>query len=137
MDGNRRGGLIIVFVTALLIVLSFFMPKGTFLRFTGKSTVERSARVEPAKHYAMRAKVTVPVPRRYIEAARQDVAVLMADPAWAGQSREVRESRLNEVLVLRAADAEYWSMPPARQRSVAQAFVRAFLDEPGGRSVDK
>ena len=137
MDGNRRGAVIIVAVTAMLIALSFIIPRTAFLKFTGHPAKVREVPAEPSRSNEVRAKATVPVPRRYIDAARSEVAGLMADPAWRSLDQDSRETKLLEVLVLHAADAEYWSMPEARQRRVSRAFVEAFLDGGGRGPVDK
>ncbi|MHC1788774.1 hypothetical protein [Solidesulfovibrio sp.] len=85
----------------------------------------------------VRARASVPVPRRYIEACRGEAARRMARPDWAGLGREEREAVLVQVLSLCGADAEYWMMPEARQKWVAREFAAAFLDPPPGGLVDK
>ncbi len=138
MDRKFVASLCIVAAAALLLALGFLLPPTSFPVLTwrpfpgGKG---REGQGGPAPHQ-VRARAEIPVPRRYIEAARQDVAALMADPGWARLDPEVRRSRLMEVFIQRAADAEYWTMPEPRQRRVADAFVRAFLEEtaaPGRR----
>ena len=85
----------------------------------------------------VRAKAEVLVPRRYIEACRSEAAWRMTRPDWAGLGREDREAALTRVLLLCGADAEYWTMPEARQKRVAREFAEAFLDPAAAGSVDK
>ena len=56
----------------------------------------------------------------------------MARPDWAGLGRQDREIALTQVLILCGADAEYWTLPEARQKRVAREFAAAFLDVPAG-----
>jgi hypothetical protein len=85
----------------------------------------------------IRARPELPVPLRYVEACRGEAARRMAGPDWAGLGREEREAALLQVLALCGADAEFWTMPEARQKRVARAFAAAFLDPGPAGLVDK
>jgi len=80
----------------------------------------------------IRAGAEVPIPRRYVQACRGEAARRMGRPDWAGLNREDREIALIQVLILCGADAEYWTLPEARQKRVAREFAAAFLDVPAG-----
>jgi hypothetical protein len=120
---------------ALLYPLSRLLPQSEFLQFSTRNLAVGIAVPQGAP--ALRAKAGISVPRRYIEAAREDATRLMAEPGWQRLSFEEKQSRLMEIFILCSADVEYWTMPEGRQRRIAGAFLAAFLGEPPGALVDK
>lgn len=125
----------IVVALVLLYPLSRLLPKQSYLMFSGNKPLGLSA--PPPKASEVRGKAELPVPRRYIEVARQEVTRLMAEPGWQALSLEEKQSRLMQVFYQRALDNEYWAMPEARQRRMSAAFLQAFLGDPPGTLVDK
>jgi len=124
----------VVALLILMLVLLRLFGKPVALNFSGHKPAIGS--VGP-RTWEMRGKAEVPIPKRYIEAARKNVAVLMAEPDWQALSLDAKRDRLAELLVLRTVDAEYWALPEPRQRRVAEAFIQAFLGESAGDAVDK
>jgi hypothetical protein len=127
----------IVIVSALLLVLAFLVPKTSYLNFRDHPAAEHVLVKNPRGGPEMRAKAAIPVPRRYIETARAEVQRLMAEPGWKALQLEQKQARLMEIFILRAIDAEYWTMPEARQRRMSEAFLQAFLGDDPGSLVDK
>ena len=119
----------------LLIGLSQLLPLPQYLRFTGKGSVH-GHRV-PDRIPEVRGKALVPIPLRYIEAARPEARKLMAMPEWQSASPDERHDRLMSLLTLQVADADYWTMSEKHQRQVGEAFIQAFLNEAAAPPVDK
>jgi len=140
MDRKPLVPLAFVAFAGLLFVLSQITPRASLplferLRFGGNPGAPRLGGPE------VRAGAQVPIPRRYVEACRGEAARRMARQDWAGLTRQDREGALTQVLILCGADAEYWTLPEARQKRVAREFAAAFLDAAAGGSpkglVDK
>lgn len=127
-----RAGWSIVAVTILLFLLAYFLPPGGGMEFFPRLAERRQEWLRPAGRSAMRGPVRLPVPQRYIEATRAEVERRMAAPDWKGLAGDRKRQILLEILILSAADAEYWTMPESRQRRVSDAYVRAFLGAPAG-----
>jgi len=118
----------LVGLAVVLIGLGYLVPreeKSNFFTILAERQMER-LRLRGAPSF--RGPAVLPLPQRYIERTRAEVERLMAAPGWKLLSREVRAQRLLEVLLTSGIDADYWSMPEERQRRVADAYVRAFLD---------
>gem|GEM_PF-2244459 len=125
------------FVGALILLVpaSQLLPVPEYLRFSGKGQLH--GHKAPAKIPEVRGKALVPIPLRYVETARPEVERLMETPAWQAANPDEKHDRLMEILVMRAADADYWSMSEKHQRQVGEAFIQAFLNGPPPASVDK
>ena len=119
----------------LLIGLSQLLPLPQYLRFTGKGSVHGHR--APDRIPEVRGKALVPIPLRYIEAARPEARKLMAMPEWQSASPDERHDRLMALLTLQVADADYWTMSEKHQRQVGEAFIQAFLNEAAVPPVDK
>lgn len=117
-----------VALAILLFTLGLLLPLGGNPPFLGKFIEHRLELLRRMGGPEVRAPAEIPIPRRYIERTRAEVEAMMATPDWAGLSREAKRQRLLAVLLVSGIDAEYWAMPEARQRRVAEAYVRAFLD---------
>lgn len=136
MDRKPLVPLAFLAFAGLLFGLSHLTPRVSFPVFEQFRLGGRTA--PPAGGGpAVRAKAETPIPQRYVETCRGEAARRMARSDWAGLDREGREAALAQVLILCGADAEYWTMPEARQKRVAREFAAAFLDAPPGGLVDK
>ena len=112
----------------LLLVLAWVVPSDDNADFFVRLFKRRLDGGRLAGGPEMRAPAAVPLPRRYIERTRAEVARRLAASDWKDLSREEKERQLLQILYVSGIDAEYWSMPDDRQRRVASAYVRAFLD---------
>jgi hypothetical protein len=128
MKSNMRVAWGLVALTILLLVLGHILPPGGNPSFFGKFAEKRLEFARPRGGPAMRSPAVLPLPQRYIERTRAEVERRMAKSDWPGLSQDEQRRRLLEVLLISGIDAEYWSLPEDRQRRVADAYVRAFLD---------
>ena len=131
MDRKPLVPLAFVAFAGLLFVLSQTTPRASFPVFEHLWPGFRAASPQGGGP-EVRAGAQVPIPRRYVEACRGEAARRMARPDWAGLTRPDREIALAQVLILCGADAEYWTLPVARQKRVAREFAAAFLDALAG-----
>ena len=130
MDRKPLVPLAFLAFAALLFVLSRLTPRASLPIFERLRSGFQAG--PPGGGPEIRAGAEVPIPRRYVQACRGEAARRMARPDWAGLDREDREIALIQVLILCGADAEYWTLPEARQKRVAREFAAAFLDVPAG-----
>lgn len=109
--------------------LGFWLPPGDGPVMLSRFFHRRQELLERGRSGpSVRAPVVLPVPERYVVRTREQVARRMAAPDWKTLNRDEQARELLEVLLLSGVDAEYWTMSPDRQRQVADAYVRAFLD---------
>jgi hypothetical protein len=126
-----RAAWAIVAAAVLLFALSHVLPREAKPDFFTRLAAQHRERSRLEGGPEIRKPAGLPVPQRYIEATRAAVAARMAAADWPGLPRERHREILLEILILSGADAEFWSMPEARQRQVAEAYVRDFLDGTG------
>lgn len=128
MKRNVWVALGLVVLTILLFALASMLPFGGNPPFLGKFIEQRLDMMRRQGGPEVRAPAELPVPRRYIERTRAEVARRMAAPDWKTLSRDAKREQLLSILYVSGIDAEYWTMPEERQLRVADAYVRAFLD---------
>jgi len=127
---NRTVGGIVV-AAVLLLFLAYVLPPQGEMAFFSTLASHRQGQLGQRGVPFFRGPARLPVPQRYIEGTRAEVRRRMAASDWGTLSLEKKREALLEILVLFGVDTEYWLMPEARQRQVADAYVRAFLLEPG------
>lgn len=130
---NRAVGGIVVVALVLLGLQYFLPPQGEMRFFTALAKYHRGRLLQGGLPY-FRGSARLPVPQRYIEATRAEVGARMAASDWSGLSLEKKREALLEILFLSGIDTEYWLMPEARQREVADAYAQAFLLRPATRN---
>ena len=142
MDRKPLVPLAFLLFAGLLFVLREVVPSPHFPLF---GNLRLGGRISPRETGGpdIRVPAEAPIPKRYVDACRDEAARRMARPDWPGLDRDGREAAIIQLLPLCGADAEFWTMPEHRQRRVAQQFAAHFLDpgQPGqpaaGRPVDK
>lgn len=142
MDRKPLVPLAFLLFAGLLFVLRVVVPSPQYPLF---GNLRQGGRVAPSETGGpdIRAPAEAPIPKRYVDACRDEAARRMARPDWSRLDREGREAALIQLLPLCGADAEFWTMPEHRQKRVAREFAAHFLDpgSPGppaaGRPVDK
>ena len=142
MDRKPLVPLAFLLFAGLLFVLREVVPSPRYRLF---DNLRQSGRTDPRAMGGpdVRAQAEAPIPKRYVDACRDEAARRMARPDWPALDRDGREAALVQLLPLCGADAEFWTMPEHRQRRVAREFAAHFLDpgQPGqpaaGRPVDK
>jgi hypothetical protein len=117
-----------VVLAGVLCYLGVVLPHGGNPLFLGKFLEAHLARLRHGGGPEVREKAVLPLPQRYVERTRAEVRRRMAAADWDRFSRDEKTRVLLEVLLVSGIDAEYWTLPPQRQRQVADAYVGAFLD---------
>jgi hypothetical protein len=141
MDRKPLVPLAFLLFAGLLFVLREVVPSPQFPLL---ANLRQGGRVAPGQTGGpdVRAPAQAPMPKRYVDACRDEAARRMARPDWPRLDRDGREAALVQLLALCGADAEFWTMPEHRQRRTAREFAAHFLDGPAGqpasgRLVDK
>jgi len=130
MSGSNRAVGGIVVIALVLFGLLYLLPPQGEMPFFSNLARHRQLRLRQEGLPYFRGSARLPLPQRYIEATRTLVRQRMAAPDWPGLAVEKKREALLEILFLSGIDTEYWLMPEARQREVADAYVRAFLIGP-------
>ena len=127
MDRKPLVPLAFLLFAGLLFVLREVVPSPHFPLL---GNLRMGGRVAPGETGGpdLRAPAQAPLPKRYVDACRDEAARRMARPDWPGLDRDGREAALVQLLALCGADAEFWTMPEHRQRRVAREFAAHFLD---------